>query len=154
VFYYFVYGNGGVELRPAADEPVIQSQLPPRTAERGETQSTRRISVKRRRNRPMGGYHPFEKTRSYLVSFVSIIVVGLVSLVVVLYVKKMDDLGKTGGRKGPSAMEGDMEVKKKDFQKRQQEALAKRKLMEQQANVQPSEAKVEDRPQPDNPSNP
>jgi hypothetical protein len=66
VFRFFVHGDGAVELRPEDDEPATESRLRPRVAEQGETQGTRTIFTSRRRNRPIGGYGPFEKPRSYI----------------------------------------------------------------------------------------
>jgi hypothetical protein len=144
LFYFFVHGNGAVELRPADDEPVTESRLPPRMAVQGETQGTRRILTKRRRNRPDGGYQPFEKSRSYIGVFAFFTVLGLVSLTGSWYLQQAHILGNTQGRKGTgtNAMNLDLEAKRKAFQERQKRALEK--LKQQSTNVQPSGAKVEE----------
>jgi hypothetical protein len=144
LFYFFVHGNGAVELRPADDEPVTESQLPPRMAVQGETQGTRRILTKRRRNRPDGGYQPNEKSRSYIgfFAFLTVLVMGL--LAGSWYLQQVKTLGNAPGRKGAgtNAMNLDLEAKRKAFQEKQKRALEK--LKQQSTNVQPSGAKVEE----------
>src|SRR5215472_11288506 len=78
VFRFFVHGNGAVELRPVGDEPATESRLPPRVAEQNETRGARTIFTSRRRNRPIGGYLPFEKSRSYIGTFAFLAILGLV----------------------------------------------------------------------------
>jgi hypothetical protein len=146
MFYFFVHGNGAVELRPADDEPVIESQLPPRRAVQGEAQGTRRILPKRSRNHPLGGYHPFEKSRSYLgaLAFFTLLGVGLVAGS--WYIRQIDALGNAKGRQGTNAMNLDLDARRKAFQEKQKRALEK--LKQQSTNVQPSGAKVDDGPRP------
>jgi hypothetical protein len=143
-FYFFVHGNGAVDLRPADDEPVIESRLPPRRAEQGETQGTRRILTSPRRNRPMGGYHPFEKSRSYLGALAFFTILGLALVAGSWYIKQIDALGNAKGRQGTgtNAIDLDREAKRKAFQEKQKRVLEK--LKQQSINVQPSEGKVED----------
>jgi hypothetical protein len=142
MFYFFVHSNGAVELRPADDEPATESRLPPRAAEQGETQGTRKILTSRRRNRPIGGYHPFEKSRSYIGTFAFWIVLGLGSLAAYLYFNKIDTINKATGRTANNPWQGQDEAKRKEFQARQKRALAA--LKNQPTKAQPAEAKVED----------
>jgi hypothetical protein len=144
LFYFFVHGNGAVELRPADDEPVTESQLPPRMAVQGETRGTRRILPSRRRNRPTGGYQPFENSRSYIGVFAFLAVLGLGSLAGSWYIQQVHILGNTQGRKGTgtNAMNLDLEAKRKAFQEKQKRAIEN--LKKQSTNVQPSGAKEED----------
>lgn len=146
LFYFFVHGNGAVVLRPADDEPVIESRLPPRMAEQGETPRTRRIFSGRRRDRPMGGYHAFERSRSYLGAFAFFTVLGLGLVAGSWYLRQVEALGKAPGRKGINAMNLDLDARRKAFQERQKRALEN--LKKQSTNVQPSGAKVEDGPRP------
>src|SRR3954449_4472261 len=97
MFRFHVHGNGFVELRPADDEPVIESRLPPRLAEQDETQGTRRIFTKRRK-RPIGGYHAFEKSRSYLGSFAFFTILGLALVAGSWYIRQIEFLGKAKGK--------------------------------------------------------
>jgi hypothetical protein len=115
VFRFFVHGNGAVELRPVDDEPATESRLPPRVAEQGETQGTRTIFTSRRRHRPIGGYLPFEKSRSYIGTFALWAVLGLGSLAVYWYRTQIYTIVNAKGGKGISAMNQDLEVKRKDF---------------------------------------
>jgi hypothetical protein len=151
LFYFFVHGNGAVELRPVDDEPVADeratgSRLPPRVAEEGETQGTRKILTSRRRNRPIGGYMPFEKSRSYIGTFAFWTILGLGSLVAYVYFKKIDTMSKATGRTGNNVFQSQDEARRKEFQARQKRALEK--LKKQPTKVQPAEAKVEDGRQP------
>jgi hypothetical protein len=147
LFYYFVHGNGAVEMRPVddepvADEPAAESRLPSRVAEEGETQGTRKILTSRRRNRPIGGYLPFEKSRSYIGTFAFWTILGLGSLAAYWYFKQIDTMGKAQGRTGSNAMNQDLEAERKDYLERQKRALEK--LKKQPTNVQSAGAKVED----------
>jgi hypothetical protein len=148
MFYFFIHGNGFVELRPANDEPVIESRLPPRRAEQGETQGTRKVFTTRRLNRPSGGYHPFEKSRSYLgaLAFFALLGVGLVAGS--WYMRQIETLGNAQGRKGVNAMNLDLDAKRKAFQEKQKRVLEKLKKQKQSTTVQPSGASVEARPRP------
>jgi hypothetical protein len=141
LFSFFVHGNGAVELRPVDDDPATESRLPPRAAEQGETPGTRRILTSRRRNRPIGGYHPFEKSRSYIGTFALWTVLGLGSLAAYWYFNKIDTISKATGRTGNNPWQGQDEAKRKEFQARQKRALAA--LKKQSTKVQPAEAKVE-----------
>jgi hypothetical protein len=127
MFYFFVHGNGAVELRPADDEPVTESRLPPRMAEQGETQGTRRIFTSRRRNRPIGGYLAFEKPRSYIGTFALVAVLGLGSLAVSWYVNQIGTIAKASGKTGNNPWQGQDEAKRRHFQDRQKRALEKLK---------------------------
>jgi hypothetical protein len=136
MFDFVVHGNGFVELRPAADEPVIESQLPPRRAEQGETQGTRRIFTGRRRNRPIGGYQPFEKSRSYLGALAFFTILGLALVAGSWYMRQIETLGNAKGRQGTNAMNLDLDAKRKAFQEKQKHVLEN--LKKQSTNVQPS----------------
>jgi hypothetical protein len=142
MFRFFVHGNGAVELRPVDDEPATGSRLPPRVAEQGETQGTRRILTSRRRNRPIGGYLPFEKSRSYIGTFAFWTVLGLGSLAAYWYFNQIDTMGKAQGRTANNALNQDLDAKRKEFLDKQKKALEK--LEKQRTKVQPAGAKVED----------
>jgi hypothetical protein len=142
VFSFFVHGNGTVELRPVDDEPTPESRLPPRVAEQDETQGTRRIFTSRRRNRPIGGYLPFEKSRSYIGTFAIWTILGLGSLAAYWYLNKIDTISKATGRTGNNPWQSQDEAKRKAFQERQERALEK--LKKQPTKVQPTGAKVGD----------
>src|SRR5262245_47515286 len=100
MFYFSVHGNGFVQLRPADDEPVIASGLPPRAAEPGEPQRTRKIFAGRRPHRPMGGYHAFEKSRSYLGALAFFTFLGVALVAGCWYFRQIETLGNAKGRQG------------------------------------------------------
>jgi hypothetical protein len=142
MFYFVLHGNGAVELRPVKDEPVTASRLPPRVGDAGESQAPRRVFASRRRNRPIGGYAPFEKSRSYTGMFAFFTILGLGVLGISWYIWQIDRvagaMGKNGGNVWKSADDG----KRKEFQARQKRALEN--LKKQQAKVQPAGRKPED----------
>jgi hypothetical protein len=149
MFYFFVHGNGAVELRPVEDklrpvddEPATESRLPPRVAAQDEAHGTRTIFTSRRRNRPIGGYKPFEKSRSYLGMFAFVAVVGLGSLTAYVYSDFINAANKRMGKTAHKGINGDIEAKRKDFQARQKKAIEA--LKKGQIKVKPAEAKVED----------
>jgi hypothetical protein len=142
LFYFFVHGNGAVELRPVDDEPATESRLPPRAADQGETQGTRKILTSRRRNRPIGGYHPFEKSRSYIGTFAFWAVLGLGSVAAYWYFKQVDTLGKAPGRTGTTGVNSDLEAKRKAHQEKAKRVLEN--LKKQSTSVQPAGTTVED----------
>jgi hypothetical protein len=148
VFYFVVHGNGAVELRPVDDEPATESRLPPRVGDQGETQATRRIFTIRRRKRPIGGYAPFEKSRSYLGVFALWTILGLGSVAAAWYVKQVYTITEARGRKGTDAWQSQDEDKRRIFQEKQKRALAKAKVQWAKAQVQPATAKVEAGRQP------
>jgi hypothetical protein len=154
VFRFFIHANGAVELRPADDEPSTEScppstesRLPPRSAEQEVTKSSRTILTSRRRNRPIGGYHPFGKSRSYIGTFAFWIVLGLGSFSAYVYFHFIDATGKQMGKTGQNAINADIEAKRTAHLKKQQDALKKleerEKLKNQLAKVPPPGAKVE-----------
>jgi hypothetical protein len=142
VFYFFVHGNGAVELRSVDDEPVAATRLPPRAAEQGETKGARTIFTSRRRKRPIGGYLPFEKSRSYIGTFVFVGALGLVSMAAYLYFQKIDTISKAQGRSEKNAFVTEAEAKRKAHEKKVQRALEAQK--KQKAKAQQDGAKVED----------
>ena len=142
MFCFFVHGNGAVELRPVDDEPATESRLPPRAAEQDETRGARTIFTSRRRNRPIGGYKPFEKSRSYIGMFAFLAILAVGALSAYVYFNHIDTMGKAMGKRGNNAFQAQDEAKRKDFQARQKKALEN--LKKQQTNVQSDEAKVED----------
>ena len=155
VFRFFVHGNGAVELRPVGDEPSsesclpsTESRLPPRSAEQEQTKGTRTILTSRRRNRPIGGYQAFGKSRSYIGMFAFWTILGLGSFSAYVYFQFIDNAGKQMGKRGNNAINGDIEARRKEHLKKQQDALKKlqerEKLKNQSARVQPPGAKVED----------
>jgi hypothetical protein len=151
LFRFFVHGNGAVELRPVEpepvdDEPATESRLPPRLAEQEETKGTRRIFTSRRRNRPIGGYQPFEKSRSYIGTFAFWTILGLASLAAYWYFNKIDQMGRARGRQGNNALNQDIEAKRKAFQERQKKTMERLKM--QPAKAKPAAAKVEEGRQP------
>jgi predicted Zn finger-like uncharacterized protein len=126
VFYLFLHANGAVELRPA-DPPTPSGEtlgLPPRVGE-SAAPSRRNILTSRRKNRPLGGYMPFEKSRSYIGVFWFVGAVGIVSLVAYAYLGKINEISNASGR---SAAKGNIwasadEKKRKDFQERSKKAV-------------------------------
>ena len=104
VFRVFVHGNGAVELRPVDDEPATDSPLPPRSAEQEKTKETRTIFTSRRRNRPIGGYLPFEKSRSYIGTFAFWTALGLGSLTAYWYFNHIETISNQMGKRGNNAM--------------------------------------------------
>jgi hypothetical protein len=141
VFYFFVHGNGAVELRLGNDGPAAESRLPPRVGEQDKTEGTRRIFTSRRRNRSIGGYAPFEKSRSYIGMFALCAIIGLAALAASRWVNHMDTIANATGRTGADPFQSEAEGKRKDFQARQKRALDR--LKKQQTKVQAAEAKVE-----------
>jgi hypothetical protein len=127
LFYFVVHGNGAVELRPVDDrpQPATELRLPPRAADQGETRSTRRIFTSRRRNRPIGGYAPFEKSRSYLGAFLFWVVLGLGLVAASWYVRQIQFITGQSRRGEVNIWQSHDEGKRKDFQARQKRALEK-----------------------------
>jgi hypothetical protein len=157
LFSFFVHGNGAVELRPVEeeplhDEPAMGSRLPPRSAATEETAGTRTIFTSRRRKRPIGGYHPFEKSRSYIGMFAFMALLGVGSLSAYVYFNFIDTTGKAMGKRANNAMNQDLEAKRKEHQekaKRALENLKKREeLKKQSTKGQPAGAQGEDRQPP------
>jgi hypothetical protein len=150
MFYFFVHGNGAVELRPVDDEPVADepatgSRLPPRVGAQDEAQGTRKIFSSRRRNRPIGGYMPFEKSRSYIGTFAFLAVLGLGSLVAYAYFNKLDTISKATGRTANNVFQSQDEAKRKEFQARHKKAIENlEKLKKHPTTGQAVGAKVED----------
>ena len=142
MFRFFVHGNGAVELRPVDDEPATESRLPPRLVEQEKTPGARTIFTSRRRNRPIGGYLPFEKARSYIGTFAFCAVLGLVSLAAYCYVKQIDTIAKAPGRKGSNIWQAQDEAKYKAYKEREKRNLDL--LKKRQTQGQPAGAKVED----------
>jgi hypothetical protein len=135
MFSFVVYSNGAVELRPADDEPATESRLPPRVGEQRETQGTRRIFTSRRRNRPIGGYAPFEKSRSYIGTFAFFTILGLCAVVAIWYVSQIDTIAKTRGRTAANAWQSYDEGKRKEFQARQKRAMENLKKIQEKAKA-------------------
>jgi hypothetical protein len=142
LLYFFVHNNGAVELRPVEDKPATQSRLPPRVGGQGETQANRRIFTSRRRNRPIGGYAPFEKSRSYIGVFALLTILGSGLLAASLYLHKIDTIAKETGRTAANPWQSEAEAKRKAFQARQKRALEN--FEKQQKKVKSGGAKVED----------
>jgi hypothetical protein len=142
LLYFFVHDNGAVELRPVEDQPATESRLPPRVGGQGETQAKRRIFTSRRRNRPIGGYAPFEKPRSYIGMFALFTILGLGLVAASWYFHQIDTMAKATGRTGADPFQSQDEGKRKDFLRRQK--LAIEKYEKQQKKVQSVGAKVED----------
>ena len=149
MFCFFVHGNGAVELRPLDDEPATESRLPPRVAEQDETRGARTIFTSRRRNRPIGGYKPFEKSRSYIGTFAFLAILAVGALSAYVYFNHIDTMGKAMGKRGNNAFQAQDEAKRKDFQARQKKALENlEKLKTQPTKVQQAKAEVEEVPPP------
>ncbi len=147
VFRVFVHGNGAVELRPVDDESATESSLPPRSAEHAVPKGTRTIFTSRRRNRPIGGYLAFEKSRSYIGTFAFWTVLGLGSLAACVYFQFIDTATKEMGKRGHNAGNLDIEARRIEHLKKRQDAEKKlqerMKLKNQPAKVQPPGSKVE-----------
>jgi hypothetical protein len=156
VFFFSIQGNGAVLLRPANEpsstmeclrdlagvEPATGSRLPRRVGEHDETESTRKILRNRRRNHPLGGYAPFEKSRSWIGTFALCAAIGLGVLAASWYVRQIDTIATATGRTGANPGQSYDEGKRRDFQARQKRALEN--LKKQQATVQSAGAKAED----------
>jgi hypothetical protein len=124
VFRCFVHANGAVELRqpPPTSLPEV-STLPPRVGDQGGF--TRKNLPSRRVKRPIGGYLPFEKARSYLggvALFIAIVVVGGTAYI---YCSKIGEIQRSTGRSGGSSniWKYHDEVKRKEYKERQKKAL-------------------------------
>ena len=147
LFRFFVHGNGGVELRPVDDErePATGSRLPPRLATQDQSPVRRRtIFTSRRRNRAIGGYMPFEKTRSYLATFAFWTALGLGSLAAYWYFNQIDTMSTATGRKAGTGnpMNADLAVKRKAHQEKVKR-LVEKSQKTRSTQAQPAEAKVE-----------
>jgi DNA-directed RNA polymerase subunit RPC12/RpoP len=123
----FLHANGAVELRPAdpPSPPGAALGLPPRVGE-SATDSRRTILTSRRKNRPLGGYLPFEKSRSYIGVFVFFGLLGIGSLAAYWYSSQVATLNKATEQAG--TLRGNVwrlsdEKKRKDFQLRQKRAM-------------------------------
>jgi hypothetical protein len=149
MFRFFVHGNGAVELRPvhdepAADRPATGSRLPPRVGAQDEAQGTRKILTSRRRNRPIGGYEAFGKSRSWIAMFAFVAVVGVVSLTAYVYFDFIKTANKQMGKTVNKGFNSDIEARAKEYQARRKKALANLEKLKQQATKgQPAVAKVE-----------
>lgn len=141
---FFVHGNGAVELRPYEPpareaEPVAASSLPPRRTHDDEPKSTRTIFTSRRRNRPIGGYMPFEKSRSYLGTLAIWGFLGLGALAIYWYGNSIGQLMGARPRTGEgSGFNLDIEAKRKAMAEKQKRALEQ--LKKRQAEAQKAEA--------------
>jgi hypothetical protein len=150
LFYFFVHGNGAVELRPVDDEPATDgpatgSRLPPRFGTPDEAQGTRKILTSRRRNRSIGGYKAFGKSRSWIAMFAFLAVVGVVSLTAYVYFDFIKSANNQMGKTVNKGFNSDIEAKGKEYRARQKKALANLEKLKQQATkAQPAGAKVED----------
>jgi hypothetical protein len=111
-------------------------------AGQGETQRTRTILTSRRRNRAIGGYLPFEKSRSYIGTFAFLAVLGVVALAAYVYFDHIDTMGRAMGKRGNNAFQAQDEAKRKDFRDRQEKAIKNLEKLKKQP------AKAEDRPPP------
>jgi hypothetical protein len=149
-FYFLVHGNGAVELRPVDEErepePAAKSRLPPRIADQDENQGTRRVLKGRRRNRPIGGYMPFEKSRSYIGTFAFFGLLAVGSGAAYLYVNKINTIAKATPKTGGDPMRGDIDAKHTKYVKDNEKAL--KALQDRQAKGQSAGAKVEEGPRP------
>lgn len=123
VYRFHVHGNGAVELRPMDDEPTTELQLPPRIANQDEKKGGRTIFTSRRRHRPIGGYMPFEKSRSYTTMFTIVAALGVGSLTAYMYFNFIGTAEEQMGKRGNNAFNGDMEVKRKAHQEKMERAL-------------------------------
>ena len=156
VFYFVVHGNGAVELRPVDDEPVYsepatQLRLPPRVAGQAEKQPTRRIFTSRRRNRPIGGYAPFEKSRSYIGMFAFWIILVSGVLAASWYVAQISFFSNATGKDGANVWQNQDEGKRKEFQARQKKKMAELEKLKKQppkGQLLPVMPKVDDGRQP------
>jgi hypothetical protein len=156
LFHFHVHGNGAVELRPANEpsstmetlrdlagvESVTGSRLPSRVVDQGETQGTRRIFTSRRRNRPIGGYAPFEKSRSYIGMLAFFTILGLGVVAASWYVSQIDFIAKAKGRNGADVWQNQAEGKQKELQAKRKRAMEK--LKKAQVKVQSVGGKLED----------
>jgi hypothetical protein len=149
LFYFVVHGNGAVELRPVdvapATESAAESRLPPRMAVQGEseTRATRKVFTSRRRNRPIGGYAPFEKSRSYIGVVAFWTFLGFGALAACWYFKQVRTITEAQGRTGSNAWQGDIDAKAKDFRERQKKAIANLKKRASEVQVQQATVEVE-----------
>jgi hypothetical protein len=90
------------------------------------TASRRTIFASRRKNRPLGGYLPFEKSRSYIGVFWFFGLLGLGSLAAYWYSSQIATLNKATEQAG--TLRGNIwrhrdEKQRKDFQLRQKQAM-------------------------------
>jgi hypothetical protein len=114
-------------------------------ADQGEAQGTRKILTSKRRNRPIGGYMPFEKSRSYIGMFAFLAVVGLGSLTAYVYFDFINKANKQMGKTADKGINWDIEARAKEHRARQKKAIENlEKLKKQPTKSQPAEAKVED----------
>jgi hypothetical protein len=138
LFYFFVHGNGAVELRPVDDEPSSEpsgeSRLPPRVGAEEDGKRTRTILTSRRRNRAIGGYMPFEKSRSYIGMFALIATLGVGSLAAYVYFNKFETMSKATGRSAANVFKSEAEAKTKAYKTKEAEAI--KKLKDRQAKGQ------------------
>ena len=118
----FIHGNGAIELRQQSSQLPGVSTLPPRVGDDGEF--TRKKRPSRRAKRPIGGYMPFEKARSWLGMFALFVVLGIGGFAVSRFCFHVDTVVKASGRSGGDIWKSYDEGKRKEFQERQKMALA------------------------------
>jgi hypothetical protein len=101
----------------------------------------RTIFASRRKNRPIGGYLPFEKSRSYIGVFVLVGALGIGSLAAYWYFGQIDNLNKATEKAGTARgnVWGSRDEKlRKEFQDKQKRAL---KALEASTKAKPADAK-------------
>jgi hypothetical protein len=106
--------------------------------EQDETQTTRRDYTKRLSNRPIGGYAPFEKSRSYIGMLVLFTVLGITAVAISWYTGQIDTIGRATGRTGGNAWQSYDEGKRKEFRDRQKKAIEKLKKQQQEKAETPA----------------
>lgn len=126
----FIHYNGAIELRlqpRAADvaPPLPGGTLPPRVG--GQEEFRRTIFSGKRKNRPIGGYLPFEKARSYIGTIACVGILAVAGFTAYWYCAQIVTIQKASGRSGGNPWKRLDDAKRKEFRERQRKALARLK---------------------------
>jgi hypothetical protein len=98
-----------------------------------DPQATRKIFTSRRRNRPIGGYAPFEKSRSYIGILIGLALLGFGLAAASWYTYQIDTIARATGRSAGDPWKNEAEGKRKEFRARQKRAMEKLKQLKEKA---------------------
>jgi hypothetical protein len=143
----FIHGNGAIELRQQDSQreeaaPPVVGTLPPRVGDDGDNgESARRKLPSRPSKRPIGGYMPFEKSRSWIGMFAIFAVLGIVVIYTSWFCFHVDTMARATGSSGGNIWKSHDEGKRKEFQERQKKAIARLKAQNSGDNFTESSVK-------------
>jgi hypothetical protein len=117
----------GQPVPPSLPGASTTSTLPPRVG--GEGEVTRRKLPSRRVKRPIGGYLPFEKSRSWIGMMALFVVIFVGGGAAYLYCSKINEIQRTTGRSGGSTniWKAHDDALRKEYLEKQKKAMARLK---------------------------